>query len=60
MQLLIKLELEDIVTRPFGLNVAITPPDKKVDAIILSPEAARELRADLKTVLEGLLVEALT
>jgi len=52
MQILIKLELEDITVRPFGNNFAITPEGGPVDVILLSPEAARELVADLQQLLE--------
>lgn len=55
MQKMIKLELEDIVTRPCGGNIMITPPEAADGLwIILSPEAARELIADLQTVLSAL------
>ena len=52
MQLLIKLELEDIITRPFGDNLAITPENGPIEAIILSPRAAQELVADLQQLLD--------
>ena len=51
MQILIKLELEDITVRPFGNNFAITPEGGPIDVILLSPEAAQELVADLQQLL---------
>ena len=47
MHIYVKLDKEDITTRPFGGNIAITPEDGPIEAIILSPEAARELVTDL-------------
>jgi len=52
MQIIIKLELEDIITRPFGCNFAITPEGGPIEAIILSLEAAQELVADLQQLLD--------
>jgi len=52
MQILVKLELEDIITRPFGCNFAITPEGGPIEAIILSPEATQELMADLQQLLD--------
>ena len=52
-QILIKLELDDIITRPFGCNFAITPENGPIAAIILSREAAQELAADLAQLLDS-------
>ena len=54
MKIIIKLELEDIITRPYGNNIAITPPDGKIEAVIFSPEAAKELQQDLVAVLAAM------
>jgi len=51
MQIITKLELEDIITRPFGNNIAITPPNTN-RIFIFSQEAAKELLGDLATVLD--------
>lgn len=49
MQVMIKLEKEDIVTSWLGENVVIKPSGGPM--IILSQEAARELADDIEVVL---------
>ena len=51
MQIITKLELEDIITRPFGYNIAITPPNTN-RVFVFSKEAAKELLSDLPVVLD--------
>ncbi len=51
MLVIIKLDKEDIITCHYGNNVAITPEEGPIGAIVFSPEAARELAGDLVAVL---------
>jgi len=50
MKIIIKLEMDDIVTVPYGDNLAISPEEGPT--IIFSLEAARELADDIVNLLE--------